>query len=241
MAIGCLLMDVEGTIVPIAFVRHTLFPYARRRLAAFLRERREDPAVRRWTALCQDTAAAEQGAEPTDDELPGMLHRWMEEDRKHPGLKGLQGMIWEEGYRTGAFSPELYPDVVPALRSWSTSGLHLAMYSSGSEPAQRLLVRHTTEGDLEGLFSGFFDTSVGIKTEPDAYRRIAAALHRRPDGIRFLSDVEGELDAAAAAGLETTQIVRPGTRPGNRHPVVYDFGALIPNHRLQSTAGRSQP
>ena len=60
VTIRCVLMDIEGTIVPIAFVRDVLFPYARDRVAAFLRERREDPAVREWAALCQDTVEQEQ-------------------------------------------------------------------------------------------------------------------------------------------------------------------------------------
>ena len=37
--------------------------------------------------------------------------------------------------------------------------------------------------------------------------------------ILFLSDVEAELDAAAAAGFRTCQVVRDGTVPSARHPV----------------------
>ncbi|MEK7763874.1 MAG: acireductone synthase, partial [Nitrospirota bacterium] len=143
--IRCVLMDIEGTIISVAFVREVLFPYAKHRLAAFLQEQQNEPALRQWADACQDTVAQELGRRPSYEELPGILSRWIEEDRKHPGLKAIQGMIWHEGYRAGAFAPGLYEDVVPVLNRWRRNGLRLALYSSGSEQAQRLLVEHTTD------------------------------------------------------------------------------------------------
>ena len=224
--IRCVLMDIEGTIISVAFVREVLFPYAKNRLAAFLREQEAVPALRQWTEACQDTLAQELGRRPSYEELPGILWRWIEEDRKHPGLKAIQGMIWHEGYRAGAFTPGLYEDVVPVLNRWRENGLRLALYSSGSEQAQRLLVEHTTDGDLTGLFSNFFDTNIGAKTESASYRRIGQILTLSSKDILFLSDSEAELDAAAEAGFTTTQIVRTGTNAGTVHPVCSNFGDM---------------
>jgi enolase-phosphatase E1 len=224
--IRCVLMDIEGTIISVAFVREVLFPYAKHRLAAFLREQQDEPALRQWAEACQDTVAQELGRRPPFEELPGILGRWIEEDRKHPGLKAIQGMIWHEGYRAGAFAPGLYDDVIPALNRWRSNGLRLALYSSGSEQAQRLLVGHTTDGDLTGLFSNFFDTSIGAKTETASYRRISQILTLSSKDILFLSDIEAELNAAAEAGFNTTQIVRAGTVGGTNHPVCSNFGHL---------------
>jgi enolase-phosphatase E1 len=170
--------------------------------------------------------AQELGRRPSYEELPGILCRWIEEDRKHPGLKAIQGMIWHEGYRAGAFTPGLYEDVVPVLNRWRRNGLRLALYSSGSEQAQRLLAEHTTDGDLTGLFSNFFDTSIGAKTESASYRRIGQILTLSSKDILFLSDIEAELDAAAEAGFNTTQIVRAGTNAGTAHPVCSNFGDM---------------
>jgi enolase-phosphatase E1 len=235
MSIRCALMDIEGTIVPIAFVRDVLFPYAKRRMASFLLERRDDPAVRQCAALCQDSVADEAGIRVDYDHLAAILDQWIEQDRKHTGLKGLQGMIWKEGYERGAFAPALYEDVLPALMAWRTAGLQLALYSSGSEQAQRLLLGNTTKGDLTGFFAHFFDTRVGPKTEPASYRRITTQLQLSPKAVHFLSDVELELDAAWAAGMKVTQIARPGTQPSARHPVAADFRAVVMNDSLQSS------
>jgi enolase-phosphatase E1 len=107
--------------------------------------------------------------------------------------------------------------VTPSLRRWRQGGLELAIYSSGSEQAQRLLLGHTTDGDLTPLFSHFFDTAIGSKKEAASYSRIAGRMQLQPGEILFLSDVEPELDAAAAAGLLAVQVMRPGTNPGSRY------------------------
>ena len=152
----------------------------------------------------------------------------MDRDRKSPGLKLLQGRIWERGYRTGELAGKVFPDVAPALRRWRDAGVTVAIYSSGSELAQRLLFGSTGEGDLTKLLSRFFDTAVGPKVSPDSYRRIAGDLGERPDEVLFVSDVTAELDAADAAGCQARLCVRPGNhqQPPHHHAVVHSFDEL---------------
>jgi enolase-phosphatase E1 len=212
-------MDIEGTLISVAFVHDILFPFAKHRLASFLYERRHDPAVLQWTAVCQDVIENETGTRPLFEELSVTLSEWIDQDRKLAGLKALQGMIWDEGYRQRAFAPELYGDVLPALTQWRACGIRLGIYSSGSNQAQRLLFAHTNAGDVTSLFEHFFDTSVGEKKTASSYRMICDQIGLPPHHILFLSDAEGELDAAALTGFRTAQIVRPGTNASTRHPV----------------------
>ena len=232
MALRGILLDIEGTILPKTYVTEVLFPYAQKHLATYLHAHQKDQVVRQWAAMCQETIAKESGAWLSVDDMTGILTQWMIGDRKHQGLKALQGLIWEEGYRTGVFSPHLYDDVVPALRRWRQEHLQLAIYSSGSEQAQRLLLEHTTEGDLTPLFSCYFDTGVGSKLKPASYGCIADRLEFHPTEMLFLSDAEPELDAAVSAGLLAAQVVRPGTDPGTRHPSVSTFDELFSRHSL---------
>jgi methionine salvage enolase-phosphatase E1 len=51
MTIRCVLMDIDGTIISVAFVRDWLFPYAQRRIAFSLREQRENQVVRQWATV----------------------------------------------------------------------------------------------------------------------------------------------------------------------------------------------
>ena len=74
-------------------------------------------------------------------------------------------MVWEAGYAGADFTAPVYPDASAALRRWHDAGHALAVYSSGSVPAQKLLFAHTDAGDLTGLFADWFDTAVGGKRE----------------------------------------------------------------------------
>ena len=211
LPVAAVVTDIEGTTTPIAFVRDTLFPYARARLAEAL-------------AQAPDIAVEVAGMVPGTPPLATLLH-WMDEDAKVTALKALQGRIWDAGYADGSIKGDIYPDVGPTLRRWVRGGLRLHVYSSGSVPAQKLLFGHTVDGDLTGLFQGFFDTRVGGKREPESYDRICIGINVPPAEVLFLSDIEAELDAAAAAGLRTCQLVRPqdGTVASDRHAVAKDF------------------
>ena len=226
-----ILTDIEGTTSSISFVKDVLFPYARRKLPAFVAAHADAPEVRHWL----DMVATEHGAMCDDAMIVETLQGWIDQDRKHTALKALQGMVWEAGYRDGDFTAPLYPDVAPALRQWHDAGHALAVSSSGSVPAQKLLFSHTDAGDLSALFAGYFDTTSGHKRDPDSYRVIADALDRQPGDVLFLSDVVEELDAAREAGMRTLLLDRredyPQPREGeaaNGHRRVESFAAIAP-------------
>lgn len=210
------LTDIEGTTSAIAFVKETLFPFAEAALDGFLDAHAADPAI---AAILAEVPGPDPRA---------TLRRWMAEDAKATPLKTLQGLIWRAGFEDGRLKGHLWPDVAPCLRAWQAGGLRLAVYSSGSVEAQRLLFRHSAAGNLEPLFAGFFDTRMGAKREAASYAAIAAALEEAPGAILFLSDVPAELDAAAAAGLATCQLVRPadGTTAAAHHPTAADFPSV---------------
>lgn len=209
--------DIEGTTTPISFVRDALFPYARARLPEWLAANGARPEV---AAELEAARKLSHGKEP----LAALLH-WMDEDAKVTPLKSLQGMIWNDGYQAGELRGELYDDVAPCLRRWSSAGLRLYVYSSGSVEAQRLIFGHSTAGNLQDLFTGFFDTRVGGKRDSDSYARLAIGMNVPSAEIVFLSDVEEELDAAMSAGLRTCQLVRArdGTTESTRHETAADF------------------
>ncbi len=210
-----LVTDIEGTTTPVTFVKDVLFPYARARLPAYVRSRPDDADVR---ALVAQTGS--------EDAALAQLLAWMDADAKVTALKAIQGTLWAAGYADGSLRAPVYPDVPPALRAWRAAGTTLAVFSSGSVPAQHLLFGHTTEGDLRPLFSGWYDTTVGSKREAAAYHAIAADLRAPAAEVTFLSDVEAELDAAAAAGWVTVLVARDGQAPSGRHRVVASFAEL---------------
>ena len=223
--VRAIVLDIEGTTTPIAFVHDVLFPFARAHLAAHLREARGTDELREVASrlAVEHAADLERGEQPppwragneaeTIESIEAYACWLMDRDRKSPGLKLLQGRIWDAGYRTGHLRGEVFPDVGPAIQRWRAAGLTIAIYSSGSVLAQRLLFGSTAQGDITELINDFFDTDMGPKTSAASYVRIAAALGLRPDQILFVSDAVAELVAARAAGLQVLLSSRPGNAP----------------------------
>ena len=223
--------DIEGTTSSISFVKDVLFPYARRALPGFVRAHGGEPQVRHWL----DIAAVDAGGVCQDDMLAEVMQGWIDQDRKLPALKALQGMIWADGYAAGEYRAHVYDDAVEGLRRWHAAAHPLYVYSSGSVAAQKLLFGHSTAGDLSPLFSGWFDTAIGGKRETDSYRTLVRTLARPANEIVFLSDVVEELDAAREAGMETVLLDRredyPTPRLGDAthgHRRVESFADILP-------------
>jgi enolase-phosphatase E1 len=216
--IRAILLDIEGTTTPIAFVHDVLFTYARQHVSEYL--------VQHSNALTDDIALLREehardtssGAKPpplTDDRaaIATYVHWLIDRDRKSTGLKSLQGKIWREGYTSGTLKAQVFEDVRPAFERWHKSGLRISIFSSGSALAQQLLFAHTDDGDLTKFISDYFDTNVGAKGDPESYRRIANKMNLTPPEILFVSDVVTELEAATQAGMKTRLSVRPGNQP----------------------------
>lgn len=227
-----ILLDIEGTTTPIAFVTETLFPYARAHLPVYLERQAGTPECRRAVSRLRAEYEAERAAgETLPDWSPGAYLDWlMDRDRKSPALKQLQGRVWEEGYRNGTLVGEVFSDVADALARWRDAGVPVGIYSSGSVRAQQWLFRRSKEGDLTPLLSWHFDTGVGGKRDPASYTRIAEDVNMPPAEILFVSDVAAELDAARAAGMRTALIVRPGNppQPASGHRVIRTLREITP-------------
>jgi enolase-phosphatase E1 len=241
-----ILLDIEGTTTPIAFVHEVLFSYARLRVRKYLTEHfgsaelladlarlREEHAI----DLKQNLQPPVLVEGPRDAEIDSIVEyvSWlMDRDRKSAGLKSLQGKIWKEGYVDGTLKAQLFADVAPALERWCPAGLKISIFSSGSALAQKLLFAHTEAGDLTRFISNYFDTTVGSKTDVESYRRIAAALRLPANEVLFISDVVGELDAARAAGMQTLLCVRPGNHSQSfaaRYRIIQSFNEISePEH-----------
>ena len=214
--IRVVLLDIEGTTTPMAFVYDVLFPYARARLSSYLRAHIAEDELRDVLATLraewQDDAR--KGEEPppwalADVPAAARYLEWlMDRDRKSPPLKRIQGWIWQEAFDSGELRGDLFPDVAPALARWKESGIRIAVYSSGSVLAQKLIF-----ADHLDAIAAFFDTAVGPKRSADSYRQIAKDLGSPPATILFVSDVPEELNAALDAGMQIVLAVRPGNKP----------------------------
>jgi enolase-phosphatase E1 len=104
------------------------------------------------------------------------------------------------------------------------TAITIAIYSSGSTFAQKLLFQHIKDParpedpaavvDRRDVITEWFDTTnAGPKHECSSYAKIASELQRKPEEILFLSDNVKEVRAAIEAKLHAVVVDRPGNAP----------------------------
>ncbi|HEY4307455.1 MAG TPA: acireductone synthase [Gemmatimonadaceae bacterium] len=224
-------LDIEGTTTPVSFVYDVLFPYARTHLDAYLAQVTGAPELDEVRNLLRnewqkETDPTRPSGPWTDDTLPVFVEWLMERDRKSPGLKLLQGLIWQRGYDDGSLKGIVYADVRPALERWRRASKIIAIYSSGSVLAQHLIFGKSNDGDLTSLIDRYFDTGVGAKRSAESYARIATELKRPGSALLFISDVAAELDAATQAGFQTLLCVRGEGTPDSHYRTITSFDEI---------------
>jgi enolase-phosphatase E1 len=237
-----ILLDIEGTTTPIAFVHEVLFPYARSLVRDYLIENLNSSEVLTDVAGFYEEQSRDIENHSGPPNLPGGPHdvhldsivsyvHWLiDRDSKSTALKSLQGKIWKQGYDNGALKSQVFEDVAPALERWRRAGLKIGIFSSGSKLAQKLLFAHTEVGDLTGFIDYYFDTTLGPKTRVQSYLDIASTLSIPPNEVLFISDTTAELDAALIAGMNTLLSDRPGNAPpspNQSHHVIRSFDEVL--------------
>ncbi|VDM61122.1 unnamed protein product [Angiostrongylus costaricensis] len=189
---SALLLDIEGTITSISFVKDTLFPYAYNAVESFIREHFEDELMTEIIADIRDVS---------ERESKSTISFWCFSDVRS---RTFVVLIINECM----FS--IYPDVLSVLQSLSVP---VYIYSSGSVLAQKLLFGNSVVGDVTKNLSGYFDTNVGLKGESESYEKICKEIGVNPSDVLFLTDVEAEARAARAAGVQVILVVRDGNSP----------------------------
>jgi len=243
MSITHILLDIEGTTCPVSFVAEVLFPYASSSLERYLEEHQDEAEIKSliegveqaWREddhhAAVDLLQEQGGITPFEIRaIAQYLRQLIERDIKLTELKDLQGRIWRSGYVSGELVAPLFPDVPEALQRWHEHGFTLAVYSSGSVPAQQLLYGHCQAGDLRPLFQHWFDTKTGIKQAKESYLTIAQSMGTAPSDVLFISDALQELEAADAAGMKTLFSDREGNpaRDAGRFARIIDYSGLNP-------------
>jgi enolase-phosphatase E1 len=235
MNFKAILLDIEGTTTPIDFVHKTLFPFAKERIGEFVRQNfgeiKADIAQLK-TEYKKDFSEQIYGRdfrENLPESVANYLKFLIEADRKSTPLKSLQGKIWQAGYESGELKSVIFEDVPRAFERWKREGKTIAIFSSGSVLAQKLIFKYSNFGDLSGFIDNYFDTNIGAKKERQSYENIAEKLQVRNGEILFISDILEELNAARKAGLDAALCVREGNisvRDNHSYQVIFSFDCL---------------
>ena len=224
------ILDIEGTVCPISFVKDELFPYFVKELPTIISKLdQQDGKIQE--------IVSQFPAQETREQLTEYVLALVRQDIKDPVLKQLQGHVWRNGYHNGSIKAPVYQD---AIKFISDGKNKIFIYSSGSVQAQKLLfeyVRDPSDGhktiNLMPSIENYFDIDTsGMKIESTSYDNIYNAINIDTDKQRvlFLSDNPLEIDAATEAGISTRLVVKPGNVPvpdaETRYKVLYNFNNL---------------
>ena len=216
LTMKAILLDIEGTTTPIDFVHQTLFPYAKAKIGEYIEVnfenlKREISEIKvEYKKDFTNQIYGRKFDEKSAESIAEYLKFLIEVDRKSTILKSLQGKIWQDGYESGELKSVMFEDVPRAFERWYGQGKTIAIYSSGSVLAQKMIFKYSNFGDLTPYISAYFDTSVGHKREKQSYENIAQELKNRKREILFISDVLEELEAAHHAGIDAILSDREG-------------------------------
>ena len=113
---SAVILDIEGTTTPIAFVAETLFPYVRAHLATHLestwnseetqhdidalRSLSNEDAVRRVEGCVLVLPSEEEQQRSVMNSVVANVVWQMDMDRKSTALKQLQGHVWKRAYES---------------------------------------------------------------------------------------------------------------------------------------------
>lgn len=214
-----ILLDIEGTTTPIDFIHKTLFPFAKERIGEFVRQNFDEiePEIAQLkTEHKKDFSEQIYGRDIRADKpetIAEYLKFLIEIDRKSTPLKSIQGKIWQAGYESGELESVMFEDVPRAFERWKTENKTIAIFSSGSVQAQKLIFKYSNFGDLSMFIDEYFDTNIGAKKDVESYDNIARKLKKQKREIVFISDIPEELNAARKAGLNPILCVREGNFP----------------------------
>ncbi|OBA21803.1 2,3-diketo-5-methylthio-1-phosphopentane phosphatase [Metschnikowia bicuspidata var. bicuspidata NRRL YB-4993] len=207
------LLDIEGTVCSISFVKETLYPYFLETYASTI-STMEYPITGERDEMSAILSGFPTEAKQSQEALKSHISHLVSNDIKDPVLKAFQGKVWKLGYAKGELKAPVYSDAIEFFeRSDKTY-----IYSSGSVAAQKLLFAHVDVNgcltDLTPKLAGYFDiTTSGYKQEQASYASISSAIGVAPKDITFYSDNINEIKAAHSAGLATRLVVRPGNEP----------------------------
>ncbi len=204
--VRAVLTDLEGVLFLEDVVKDLLIPYSKSKIPEFVKERSEDPVVKRVV----EEVRAISGQELNLQGVVDTLLRWLEEGRKSSQLKEIQLMVWEEGLRSGELAVKVSEASCRKLKELKEKGLPIYTYSPIPEKVQKLLLSRTQMGDLTGLFSGYFDKRVGSRKKESTFKKVAKRIGLSPEEVLYFSTDPVSIEAAEKAGVRAVKVEGEG-------------------------------
>ncbi|GFQ68287.1 enolase-phosphatase E1 [Trichonephila clavata] len=168
-----IILDIEGTMTSIDFIRENVFPYAESHLEDFIMNNWEE--VKEIGLLLQQQSGDSKGNSedliplpqvPTTENIDEIqnfqralvfyVKQRMNANRNDPAMKKIQGLVLRNAFRSGDIIAEIYPDTVKALETWSLENKQVFTYSTGIREVQVEFFKNTNFGNKAQVSCAIF-------------------------------------------------------------------------------------
>lgn len=221
--VKAIVFDVEGTTLPITYLKDILIP---ENIEDHLKDNLEEPeTIKDIAALrelskkdkeegvegAEEIPATADGADAVKKSVAANVQRWVDCKAHCCEFKQFRDHVLRLGFECDRLKADVFDDVPPMLRMLSEEGFNLYVYSHETADYYKMLFANTPDGDITDVFVNFFDeATVGPKTEKESYMKIAAEIKSDPGNILYLCDTPEEAEAACKAGWRCALVIRPG-------------------------------
>lgn len=223
-----LLLDIDGTCMPISFFPNQMCPYLPNKLRHYVASHIDtgvmEDIIKRLRVEYQrkipkDLEYRVEVSEYTGSngakvmqEIYTCYMAQADEGKKSDTVLALAWLVWLDGFSQGALKGEVFPDVPHALERWKKERIQICTVSSMMSLGQQLLFTCSNFGNLDELIDGYLCTKDidANKSNKKCFQAICDRLSVQPKELIFLTDAGKEAVAAKEAGCRSILVERPG-------------------------------
>ena len=206
-----IIMDLAGTAVKTAFIDKILMPYIKDNVKAYVEEKWSDTNVKKdIEALRKEAAKDESGVKIAAPEAPvpeqqqsvvDYVTQCTDSKKESKALSRFRFHMWFDGYEKGKITTPVYSDVGIQIKKWKDLDIKLYVLSNSWVEGTKKFLSKTSQGDLNLMIDGHYDTSEGSLTDKETYTKLVGKIGQTADQVLFLTKSAEEAKAAKEANL----------------------------------------
>uniref|UniRef100_A0A0N5A9F9 Enolase-phosphatase E1 n=1 Tax=Syphacia muris TaxID=451379 RepID=A0A0N5A9F9_9BILA len=218
-----LLLNLEGTVTQLTFIKHKLYVYAKENAEMFIRKNFQNPEIQDALEKLRYCATVERRRDKNvvivpdaEDNREDIIVKsaknvtyWLSSSNLQlPALTHFLRLMWKFAYEYNELKASVYDDFRSLLEQ--ITPIPVFIYGLYSVTHQKMFFSHTTSGNLTKFIAGYFDETVGTKTNPASYEAISTEIGVKPGRILFVTCSEADARAANSAGYFVCLVTRNG-------------------------------
>ena len=210
-----IVMDMSGTAVKSGFIDKILLPYVRNNVKAYVEEKWSDKTVKkdidRLRKESQESekkiAASEANVAEQQQSVVDYILWALDNKKETKAISQFRFHMWFDAYDNNKLQTPVYSDVAIQVKKWKDLDIKIYVLSNSWYEMTKKSFSNTTQGDLNLMIDGHFDTSLGALNEKDTYNKLIEKIGFPKEEILFLTKSGEEGRTAKEAGLPVVLVM----------------------------------